>query len=183
MVHVLVHGFGPFLEVGDNPAARLARAVHGCRAGGLRVTGEEMPVSYARGPAHTVARARALGVGAVVGVGVARRRAVVSVEAVGRNALDPATPDVDGVSRAFVEAGGPAERHATVPPGPLAAALGGVVSHDAGRYVCNAWLFCVVGALGRDLPVAFVHVPPAGLPPERLLAALVATLAPSGALS
>lgn len=183
MVHVLVHGFGPFLDVLDNPSARLARAVHGWSGSGVRVTGEAMPVSYARAPALSIARARALGVDAVVGIGVARARDAVNVERVGRNRLGSASADVDGVCQAQVDPAGPDVHPATLDPVALARALGGVVSDDAGRYVCNAWLYAVAGALGPEMPVAFVHVPPAGLEPARLVGALVATLASPGATS
>jgi pyrrolidone-carboxylate peptidase len=49
----------------------------------------------------------------------------------------------------------------------LARALGAVLSDDAGRYVCNAWLHRVASAL--DVPVGFVHVPAEGIAAERLL--------------
>lgn len=169
---VLVHGFGPFLEVVDNPAARLARAVHGARVGGRAVVGEVMPVSYDRAPAGSVARARALGAALLVGVGVARSRAAVCVEAVASPEGHPGHADVDGVRLGWIapEGGGPLR--ATGPVEAMAAALGGVVSTDAGRYVCNAWLYRTVHDLGAELPVLFLHVPPAGLAPERLLTAL-----------
>lgn len=169
---VLVHGFGPFLEVVDNPAARLARAVDGARAGGRRVVGEVMPVSYARAPAGSVVRARELGAALLIGVGVARSRSAVCVEDLGVPEGHPEHADVDGVRLARIAPAGAGPIRATGPVRAMAEALGGVVSSDAGRYVCNAWLYRSVRALGEEIPVLFLHVPPAGLAPERLLAAL-----------
>ena len=45
------------------------------------------------------------------------------------------------------------------------------MSEDAGGYVCNGWLYRVGRAL-PDTPVCFVHIPPTGLAPERLLEGL-----------
>ena len=56
----------------------------------------------------------------------------------------------------------------------LAQLLDAGVSSDAGGYVCNAWAWTVPQAL--DAPAAFVHVPPEGMPPERLLAAIRALI-------
>jgi hypothetical protein len=64
---------------------------------------------------------------------------------------------------------------ATIDVHRLALALGANVSDDAGRYVCNAWLYRV--ARGFPAPVGFVHVPPSGLDPAILLAGLRALLA------
>ena len=169
---VLVHGFGPFLDVTDNPAARLALAVDGARAGAWDVVGEVMPVSYRRAPAQSVDRARALGASLVIGVGVARRREDVCVEAWAGPEVSPCHPDVDGVRLSRLDDGPVEAVAASGPVGEMATALGGVVSADAGRYVCNAWLYRTVRALGEEIPVLFLHVPPVGLQPQRLLAAL-----------
>ena len=52
---------------------------------------------------------------------------------------------------------GPVRRRATVDVPALADVLGGEVSEDAGTYVCNAWLYGVLGAC--PCPATFVHVP------------------------
>ena len=49
----------------------------------------------------------------------------------------------------------------------LAAALGVTISDDAGAYVCNAWLYGVLG--GTTLPAAFLHLPDQGMDPDALL--------------
>lgn len=178
---VLVTGFGPFLEVMDNPAARLARAVDQAivpdQDGDIEVIGRVIPVSYARGPQTTLDLARQLRVDAVLGVGVARGRLTVCVERYGRRAASPDHADIDGERRVELDPDGPDLVAATAPVEALARALGALVSDDAGGYVCNAWLYRVARAYEQGASplrplVAFVHVPDDGLAPERLLAAL-----------
>lgn len=170
---ILVTGFGPFLDVDDNPSGRLARAVDGAIVDGpdgpWPVVGRVIAVSYARGIDETVALARQLGARLVLGTGVARQRVGVDVERVGRAAGDPRVEDVDGAVRGAAEG----EVRATIDTGWLAEALDAACSEDAGLYVCNAWLHDVVQAL-PGVPVGFVHLPPAGLAPDRLLRGLKA---------
>jgi pyroglutamyl-peptidase len=174
---VLVTGFGPFLSVLDNPAAQLARAVHD-PDGDPPIHGLVIPVSYERGPEEAVQAARRLGVRLVIGLGVATGREHVCVERVGRLGLDPSAPDVDEDHRDRVDGDeeAPQEVLASIPVEAFAEAMGAQVSDDAGRYVCNAWLYHVARAL-PDLPVGFVHVPAAGMDLERLRAGIAALLA------
>jgi len=169
---ILITGFGPFLEVADNPTAAIARAVDGRTVAGHPVVGRVLPVTYAGGPPQVVALARALDPVLIVGLGVARSRARVSVERVGRRALGPA-PDAEGSCPADLGAG-PEVVAATLDPVALARALGADLSDDAGGYVCNAWAWVVPQRCAA--PAAFVHVPPCGLDPELLLAGLAALL-------
>ncbi len=168
---ILLTGFGAFRDVTDNPAARAARALSGWRLRGHTVVSRVIPVSYARGPDHTIAVARQLRPVLVLGLGVAVARAGVEVER--RAVARVQGADVDGVT---AELGpDPAEVRATIDVAALGEALGAGLSDDAGAYVCNAWLYRVTQAL--DAPVGFVHVPRDGIEPERLargLAALVA---------
>lgn len=165
---ILVTGFGAFLGVHDNPTETLARQVDGLVIAGTTVVGRVLPVTFAEGPAQAVALARELDACLVVGLGVASNRDRVMVEAVGRRQCST-SPDTDGVVLQSLGEG-PDEVPATLDPERLAALLGAEVSHDAGGYVCNAWAWTVPQAL--DVPAAFVHVPPAGLDAEVLLAAL-----------
>jgi pyroglutamyl-peptidase len=167
---ILLTGFGPFGDVVDNPSARLVRAVHGLVGGGHRLQALVLPVQWGEATRRTVRAARELGPALVLGFGVATRRAVVEVEALGRPArsgLDvlgrpPPVPDDDGDDGD--------DRPATVDVDRLVTALGAGRSDDAGAYLCNAWLHEVTAAL--SCPTGFVHVPPDGLAPGRLIAAL-----------
>lgn len=169
---ILLTGFGPFLDVDDNPSAGIVRALHGRRIVGETVVGEVLPVSYERAPARTIALARALSPRLVLGLGVARGRDEASVECVGRRVVG-ATPDVDDRLPAAL-ADGPDEVPASIDVRHLAEALGASLSTDAGRYVCNAWLYRVAGAL--RVPVGFVHVPLEGVPVDTLQAAVTSLL-------
>jgi len=169
---VLVMGFGPFLSVTDNPAARLAREIDGAVRGGVAITGRVMPVSFIRSVATTQRFIEAINPSVLLGVGVATSRKVITVESCGRNVGSGTTPDVDGQCRSLLEPSGPAELMVTLPTQPLASRLGAVVGADAGRYVCNAWIYQMLRAASPALPVGFIHIPPAGLQASRLADAL-----------
>ncbi|MEY3213041.1 MAG: hypothetical protein RIT28_3522 [Pseudomonadota bacterium] len=175
---ILVTGFGPFLDVEENPSGRLARRLDGARVAGHTVYGELLPVTYDEAPALTLALAARLRPALVVGLGVARGRKRVMVERVGRRPTVTATPDVAG-RRPAPPRGAPAAVRATLDVDALAEALGAGVSEDAGAYVCNAWLYAVTRGL-PGVPVGFVHVPDQGMPEELLLAGL-ARLVTAGA--
>lgn len=157
---LLVLGFGPFLEIRDNPAEQLARAVDGALEG--RIAGRVMPVSYTRCLETTRQAIRTHAPAAVIGVGVARSRTTAQLERLAHGACND-VPDVDGVCGSL--RGAP--RTATLPTA-FVDALGLEPSDDAGRYVCNAWLY---GALDLHPHVGFLHVPPEGFDAERLVTA------------
>lgn len=161
---VLITGFGAFPGVPRNPSAELVRALEGRRLGEHTLHPLVIPVSWTRGPECTVAAARELGAGLVVGVGVAMERPTVTVERRARCRWS-ASPDADGLACDGLE--GPADVPATLDVERLAEALGAGLSEDAGDYVCNTWLYRVSQAL--EVPVGFVHVPAHGLEPERLI--------------
>jgi pyroglutamyl-peptidase len=163
-VKILVTGFGPFLDVADNPAARLAREVEGLRDAGLDVVGRELPVSYARAPELTARWAREVAADFVLGIGVARGRKEPQVERVARRAADASLADVDGVRLRELASDGP-EQIVCADAESVARALGVALSDDAGAYVCNAWLYAVLRA---GLRAAFLHVPPRGIAAGRL---------------
>lgn len=172
---ILVVGFGPFLRVVDNPAAATARGVDGVQlTPTLTITGRVMPVSYVRAPALTSTWIAELSPVAVVGIGVARSRSVITVETLGRNLADGKTPDVDGQRPTVIVEGGPQTAAMSAPAAALAEGVGGVVGADAGRYVCNAWIYAVGVQHNRRLPISFIHIPPSGLAPHILSRALSA---------
>jgi pyrrolidone-carboxylate peptidase len=78
---------------------------------------------------------------------------------------------VFGQTLSTLEDGGPDEVFTTVDAVTLADAIGGEITDDPGRYVCNAWVYRVSrSAQGRV--VGFVHVPPEGMDSEALLKAI-----------
>ncbi|CAN0454778.1 unnamed protein product [Ectocarpus fasciculatus] len=131
-----------------------------------------MDVSYDRATAQTMALCAALRPACVVGIGVARRRAVVTVETTGYRFADGVTLDADGCAQHDLEAGGPPSVQMDAPAARLAVGMGGVVGSDPGRYVCNAWIYRTTRALQGTIPICFVHIPPSGLMPTLLVRAL-----------
>ncbi len=162
---VLVLGFGAFGQILDNPSSRLARAINGRTIGlkGVTVVGAEMPVSYARGwvtALEYIGRTQPI---FTLGIGVAATRTAGMIESTARNVASVALSDID--DRALGDLGtGPLDIQSPDAVA-LAAALGIAVSHDAGEYVCNAWLFQMLRARQR---VGFLHVPLEGFHADQL---------------
>lgn len=168
---VLVTGFGPFLQVNDNPSGRLAQVLNGRRAGGHTVVGRALPVSYGPGLARALALTRRLAPRLVIGLGVHRGDGV-QVERVGYNRTGD-RPDVDGVCPADLGPG-PDALVTPLDVEHLARCLGASVSSDAGQYLCNAWLYTVL----RDAscPGVFIHIPPGFNDDQRVVDGLSAFL-------
>lgn len=164
-------GFGPFGEVSDNPASRLVRALDGARVPAGVVRGVVMDVSYARCVEQTAAAVAVHAPVLLLGVGVAVGRAAPQLERVAYNDVQQGTPDIDGACPRALELGGPAARTSTW-AAPNAEAHGIGRSDDAGRYVCNAWLYRCLGLTAGRIPTAFLHLPADGIEPARLLGLL-----------
>jgi len=175
---ILVLGFGPFLGIVDNPAAAAARAVNDVAFPGLRVVGREMPVSYARAPALAEWLAERYDASVVLGIGVARGRTETFVERTAVRDGGSPSPDVDGEIMTDLEPEGPPALRATVDVDALAAALGVGVSDDAGRYVCNGWLYRTVRRMPARRSVGFLHVPDAGIPLDTLVRGILGAWGP-----
>ncbi|MGF1467337.1 MAG: hypothetical protein ACFCGT_14520 [Sandaracinaceae bacterium] len=169
-MHVLVTGFGPFLEHRDNPSATLARAFRGRRAGGVTFGVEApLPVAYGRGAARALGAARARRAEAVLALGLSGVADRLHLELVARNRRSPMTPDMDGrIGPSVVRPGGPATLRTALDVRRVGAALSADairwrVSDDAGDYVCNDLYYHLLWA-GRAAAgpayALFVHVPP-----------------------
>lgn len=171
MKTVLITGFGPFPGVAENPSAALARAVDGRVVDGVRFVGEVLPVSYRRAPDQTVALRDAHKADVVLGTGVCRDE-VARLETVAHHVLESRV-DIEGQTLTLLA--GPAQVPATFAGADLADRLGVARSDDAGRYVCNAWLYQVAQRAG--VPVGFLHIPASGFDADRLVQAVAAGLA------
>jgi pyroglutamyl-peptidase len=168
---ILITGFGPFLDVQDNPSARLARALHGRHLAGHAVEARVLPVTYDAVMRQVPELAAQLSPVAIFGFGVARRRPRPEVE---ERAVPLATrPDIEG--HLPTPPPGPGARGPTLDPRRLAAHLGAGLSRDAGTYVCNAWLYYVPAAV--TCPAAFVHIPEDGVDAAQIAAGLASYLA------
>ncbi len=172
---ILLAGFGPFEDLCVNPAEGLARRLDGSRILGHTVLGHVMAVSHERSVGPVVAQCSVHPPLFVLGVGVSKKRSEPSIEARARRNVSDRL-DVDGLAPPLPA--GPLELPVTLPAAPLATALGGHVSQDAGGYVCNGWLYRMLRTPGLP-PVGFLHIPARGLESSRLrkgLACLVEVL-------
>lgn len=167
---VLIAGFGPFDGVIDNPSAAIAEALDGCVFEGVAVAGREMPVSHRRSvEVCAMAQARVQPV-AIIGIGVALSRTGVTVEGWASRPTDTGKEDVDGHRLPPTGSDGPERLQSSMDVHTLARLLDADVGDDAGTYVCNSWLYQAVSAF--DVPVGFIHIPPNGLDPAKLLRAV-----------
>ena len=93
---ILVTGFGPFLDVEDNPSGRLARACHGLRVRGETVIGRVVDASYVGGIQETIRVARAHSPRLVLGTGLSRRERVSRFERFAYSDYSASLLDSDG---------------------------------------------------------------------------------------
>ncbi|WP_284178610.1 peptidase C15 [Rhabdaerophilum sp. SD176] len=175
-LRALVTGFGPFPGVPHNPSGVIAEAV--TRSGrwarlGWQVEGVPFPTDY-RVVLGWIKAFASAPPAFVIMLGVAARSQRLRVEMVARNRVSATARDVSGrkVNRRLLEPG--AE---TIRPGRHAGAAlvrdlrrAGVparTSLDAGRYVCNAAYWWMLGAMPRETRVVFVHIPLPGKAGQR----------------
>ena len=170
MRRLLVTGFGRFPGAPANPTQALVAALARRRRpalAGIELITAVLPVTWAGAPAQLRALIAAHRPDAVLTFGLAGRarrlrletRAVnrgegLRADAAGQVHMGPAL-DREGprarfvrgsmmrLRRAITEAGAPVE-----------------LSRNAGTYLCNAALWTALAAVPKDLPMAFIHVPP-----------------------
>jgi pyrrolidone-carboxylate peptidase len=175
-MRVVVAGFGPFLDVTDNPAAAVVRDLS-ARAYPEDAEFVVMSVSYRRSIEEVAARVEAGPVDLVLGFGVARGREKPKLERVAVREAALNNPDVDGSFGADDMGEGPGWLESSLAED-LARCIGLEVSEDAGRYVCNRWLY---RALLRGWPAAFIHIPSEGTDVDQVHAGLVRWMEESSA--
>jgi pyroglutamyl-peptidase len=168
-MRLLLTGFGPFPGVTRNPTQALVEGLNGRVCGGVTLSSVVLPVTYGGAIEETLAHVATLQPFAVLGTGVAVRRAKARVESTGRRRLG-GRPDAAGQPPDLVD--GPDRVTSLWDVDRFTALLGAVRSDEAGDYVCNAWLYGVQRAL--SLPVGFLHIPEEGFEPDTLVHALAA---------
>ena len=169
---LLLTYFGPFPGVPVNPTVALAegavRALNTARPD-LRVVARELPVSYDGSSAALRAALQDVQPDALISLGVAVGRDVVSLEQVAINLDSAGIEDNDG-DRRCDEPIAPDGREAYFSSLPVRAsferrrAAGEPVeiSYTAGTYVCNHVFYegqRITRELGLSIPAGFVHVP------------------------
>lgn len=169
---LLLTYFGPFPGVPVNPTVALAegavRALNTARPD-LRVVARELPVSYDGSSAALRAALQEVQPDALISLGVAVGRDVVSLEQVAINLDSAGIEDNDG-DRRCDEPIVPDGREAYFSSLPVRASFERLraagepveISYTAGTYVCNHVFYegqRISRELGLRIPAGFVHVP------------------------
>ncbi|WP_314746459.1 pyroglutamyl-peptidase I [uncultured Rothia sp.] len=169
---LLLTYFGPFPGVPVNPTVALAegavRALNTARPD-LRVVARELPVSYDGSSAALRAALQEVQPDALISLGVAVGRDVVSLEQVAINLDSAGIEDNDG-DRRCDEPIVPDGREAYFSSLPVRASFERLraagepveISYTAGTYVCNHVFYegqRITRELGLSIPAGFVHVP------------------------
>jgi pyroglutamyl-peptidase len=163
-VHILVTGFGGFDGVPTNPSERLVAALPSV-VSGYEIRRAILPVD-ARGVLGALQRLWSEGPAAVIHLGVAVRRKLVSIETRAANWMEFEVPDNTGVvvQGEPIQEGGPAMIGSRLPVEPITARLHADdvpchLSRTAGRFICNQVMYESLTNLPHDVPVGFIHVP------------------------
>lgn len=168
-VRILLTGFGRFPGAPSNPSASIvAKIAHAGKRRlercGIELATAILPVDFAEIGAALADRLAVCEPDAVLHLGLAARRPVLTVEARARNRLSQLHPDAAKRRAAgpAVIAGAAECRKVRLPVGRIAVAMNRTgaptrLSNDAGSYLCNAALY---HTLGTPIPLAgFIHVP------------------------
>jgi pyroglutamyl-peptidase len=167
---VLVTGFGPFLDVTENPSGALAARLEATPPPGLRVRHRVLPVTFAGVPrafAEFVAEPESQSPALILSIGV-HRGPSFRFEQNARERPIAGRPDNDGSDGGDLRMDKARATSIDVPA--LARALSATsqalgipieISSDAGGYVCD-WTYQHALRLGELLrvPAFFLHVPP-----------------------
>lgn len=172
---LLLTGFEPFGGVEINPSWEIARALEGEMIEGARLVARCLPVEWGgswpalqRAIIETEPRW-------VLMLGVAGKRALISVERVGRNVCDELADNSGQMSGdTLIATDGPEMLPSSLPVEKMVAAIYELglpveLSESAGGYLCNHTLYNAMlwAAKEAEPPaIGFVHVPPlpTGLP-------------------
>ena len=161
---LLVTGFGPFLQVTENPSWEAIRELEGQTVGTLLVRTARLDVQYEDAPRQLQDAIDRVKPDLVLCLGVAPGTEF-RLESTARNRDVVAAPDAAGVVRSGVaiREGGPLTLPSRLPLARLREALGAKGfevrdSDDAGGYLCNH-IFYEALLRRPDGIVGFVHVP------------------------
>ncbi len=166
MKKILITGFEPFDGEKINPSweavSRLPERINGYELVKLRI-----PVIFGTAADFVIKAAEENGVQAILCIGQAGGRQVISPELVGINLRHSIIPDNDGYlpKDEPIIRGGDAAYFSTLPVRNIAEAINasGIpsqVSYSAGAYVCNDLLYTLLLRYnGSKVRVGFIHIP------------------------
>ena len=168
MKRLLITGFVPFGGDGVNPALQAVQALPET-IGKWELYKREMPVSFRGAPKALSDAIAEVEPDAVLMIGVAASRGMVTPERPGVNEIEARIPDNEGdqPQNEPIVPGGPEVLFSTLPvedmtEAILAAGVPARLSDSAGRFVCNTLLYSALYQLEQTedpVPAAFIHVP------------------------
>jgi pyroglutamyl-peptidase len=166
---ILVTGFEPFGGSTTNPSEQAARALEGTTICGAQIATAILPVTWEQAPVALANAQERHRPDAVLCLGEASSRPVLSIERVAINLLDFRIPDNSGLTLTDqpVVSGGPAAYFVTLPDRAVlnavqAAGVPAELSLSAGTYLCNAILYSLLHRLAgssQHVPAGFIHLP------------------------
>jgi pyroglutamyl-peptidase len=169
MITVLATGFGAFPGVRNNPSDALMRHLAARRGRfarlGIHLETHVLPVVYEGLAARLARLADETKPDAILHFGVAARRKIISVETRAHNRRRLSAADAQGERPAsgIIDFNGPETIAVRIPAAQIvakirSAGIAAALSHDAGRYLCNATLYETLRKRGH-LPAGFIHIP------------------------
>ena len=168
MKRLLITGFAPFGGDRVNPALQAVQALPDT-VGQWQLCKREMPVTFRGAPEALYAAMEEVEPDAVLLIGLAASRGMVTPERQGVNEMDARIPDNEGAQphNEPIVPGGPEILYSTLPVEDMVEAIQAAdvparLSEDAGRFVCNTLLYSALYRLEQaedSIPAAFIHVP------------------------
>ena len=168
-MRILLTGFEPFDNSPINPSEQIVRTLANGSISGVQIDTAVLPVDLDLGPAALLNAVKVSEPEAIICLGQASHRAVISIERVGLNLLDFRIPDNAGnqVEDQLIEPNGPAAYFTTLPVRKIYDTLktNGIpaeLSLSAGTYLCNQVLFTLLHYLedqNQKVPAGFIHLP------------------------
>ncbi len=167
--HVLVTGFEPFGGFKVNPSELVARGLEGRVVAGRTIAVRVLPVETRSLHDRLEALLAEYRPDIIVGTGLSSGLSALALERVGLNVLDFEAADNAGAMRTNepIERGGPEARLTTLPLEPIVSSwndhgVPGYVSNSAGTFLCNQFLYEILGLTANASPpilAGFVHLP------------------------
>jgi pyroglutamyl-peptidase len=170
-MRILLTGFEPFDGSSTNPSQEVARRLAEYPPQGIELHTAILPVDHQLAPQILLQAIDAAKPEAVVCLGEASHRAMLSLERVAVNLVDDRIPDNSGEAWQDrpVVVGGPAAYFVTLPVKTMQRAIleAGVpveLSLSAGSYLCNQVAYTLLHYLAsqdgaEDIPAGFIHLP------------------------
>ena len=168
MKRLLITAFAPFGGDEENPSRQAVAALPDT-VGSWELYKRELPVTFRGAPKALFEAIDEVEPDAVLMIGLAGSRGMVTPERQGYNEIAARIPDNEGnqPQNEAVVPGGPTVLFSTLPVEDMTEAIlsAGVparLSDSAGRFVCNALLYSALFELEQmddPVPAAFIHVP------------------------